>query len=59
MIASGRRPWTISLGFYVVKADFSIISCMITLLVSDMMHVIAKIACGCSISKLAILRIAK
>lgn len=55
MIASGRRLWNNSLGFYVVKADFSTISCRITLLVSDMLHIIAKNACGWSVPELAIL----
>lgn len=55
MIVSGKRFWNISLDFYVVKPYFSTISCMITLLVNDMLHVIAKIACGWSVSKLTIL----
>lgn len=46
MIASGKRFWNISLGFYVVKPDLSTISCMIILLVNDLLHVIAKIHVG-------------
>lgn len=55
MIASRERLGNISLNFYVVKTDFSTISCVITLLVKDMLHIIAKISCGWSIPKLAIL----
>lgn len=55
MIASRERLGNISLNFYVVKTDFSTISCVITLLVNDMLHIIAKISCGWSIPKLAIL----
>lgn len=52
MFAFGRRLWNIFLGFYVVKTDFSTISC-ITL--GQWHAAVAKIACGWSIPKLAIL----